>query len=45
VGGEVVEKRRGDPIRAELWSSWWTMLAFLALMATEWALRKRFNLL
>ncbi|MBK6941819.1 MAG: VWA domain-containing protein [Planctomycetes bacterium] len=45
VGGEVVEKRRGDPIRAELWSSWWTLLVFLGLLAAEWMLRKRTNLL
>ena len=45
VQGEVREKPRGEPVRAELWSSYPALLVFLALLAAEWILRKRHNLL
>lgn len=34
-----------DPEREDLWSSWWALLAFTGLIALEWILRKRQNLL
>jgi len=34
-----------DPERRDLWSSWWVLLVFTALIAAEWILRKRENLL
>lgn len=45
VQGEVREKPAGEPVRAELWSSYPALLIFLALLAAEWILRKRHNLL
>ncbi len=38
-------RRISDPERRDLWSSWWTLLLFVALFAAEWILRKRNNLL
>jgi hypothetical protein len=34
-----------DPERRDLWSSWWALLLFTGLIAFEWILRKRQNLL
>jgi len=34
-----------DPERQDLWSSWWILLGFTGLIAAEWILRKRENLL
>ncbi len=45
VKGEVRERPRGEPSRAELWSSFPALLAFLALLAAEWILRKKYNLI
>jgi hypothetical protein len=33
----------GEPV--ELWDRWWTLLALVALLGVEWALRKRYGLL
>lgn len=45
IEGEVRERLTGEPRRAELWSSWTTLLLFLSLLATEWILRKKYNLI
>jgi hypothetical protein len=34
-----------DPERRDLWSSWWVLLLFTGLIALEWIVRKRKNLL
>ncbi len=44
VGGEARERPRGEPEREELWSSWPALLAFVLVLAAEWLLRKRANL-
>ncbi len=45
IEGDVRERLTGEPRRRELWSSWSTLLLFLALLSAEWILRKRFNLI
>lgn len=45
VEGEVRERPRGEPTRSELWSCFPSLLAFLALLAAEWILRKKYNLI
>lgn len=45
IEGEVRTRPKGEPIRAELWSSWPALWAFLLLLAAEWILRKKYNLL
>lgn len=45
IEGEVRERPKGEPTRDELWSSWPALLAFLSLLAAEWIIRKRANLI
>lgn len=44
IEGDVRERLTGEPRRRELWSSWNTLLLFLALLSAEWILRKKYNL-
>jgi hypothetical protein len=45
IEGDVRERPKGEPNREELWSSYASLLAFLALLAAEWILRKKYNLI
>ena len=45
VEGDVRERPKGEPTREELWSSYSSLLAFLALLSAEWILRKKYNLI
>jgi von Willebrand factor type A domain len=45
IEGDVRERLTGEPRRRELWSSWYTLLLFLALLSAEWILRKKYNLI
>lgn len=44
IEGDVRERLTGEPRRRELWSSWNTLLLFLGILAAEWILRKKHNL-
>ncbi len=45
IEGDVRERKKGEPTREELWSSFAALLGFLGAISLEWILRKKYNLI